>query len=119
MAIAAMVANWAAAMPINVYLIGNRDSFDSDVEIYVEFLVSTDKFTWWWTDQHSIELANLQEKLPGQLVIHEGDDEVGKLVKAREVKYRDRNVMCVFLPEAVLSAPPPQIFKPRSFQLPK
>jgi hypothetical protein len=100
MTIAAMLANWAVGMPISLYLIGNRDRYDSDVEIYVEHLAA-DKFTWWWTEQHSVELVRLQEKLPGRLVIHEGDDEVLNLVKSRKVMYRDRNVACIFLPTEV------------------
>ena len=102
--LASTLADWSHHTSAVIYLFGSRvrgdHRPDSDVDVVIKFPRVTDGDADWWLANNEEEFASINSLLPGTLKILENDDPiVAKLIHAaKNPVYRDRNVVCVWLP---------------------
>ena len=100
--LAAILADWSAETTSTIYLFGSRvrgdHRPDSDVDVVIRFGAANEEDVRWWTELNEEKFASVNALLHGPLRILENNDPVADMVIATEPIYRDRNVLCVWLP---------------------
>lgn len=92
-----------------IYLFGSRVRGDyrpdSDVDVVVRWERPTGHDVNWWLANNEEDFASINAKLPGRLRILEYTDPLSDRIigAARHPTYRDRNVVCVWLPPKTFS----------------
>lgn len=111
--LAATLADWTIPAPnAAVYLFGSRvrgdHRQDSDVDIVVRFPKADHADLDWWTANNHEYFAGINARLPGPLRILENNDPVSQKVLDAAVTpvYRDRSVICVYMPPKAVSSSP-------------
>jgi len=109
--LAAILADWAADAPAaTLFVFGSRvrgdHRPDSDLDVIIDWdyqaMQQTDHD--WWQLNTSEDFANIDKALGTRLHFPERDAISRRAFTAPEV-YRDRNVVCVFLPPNPRKAP--------------
>ena len=105
--LAKILADWASLAPkFTIYLFGSRvrgdNRPDSDVDVVIRIprgsIPQTDCD--WWVNNNNDHFKSINSLLPGLLKICESVDPIAQkvVIASNKPMYRDRNVVCVWLP---------------------